>query len=133
MMNEDFRRVVGWIENGALGLTVGFALVGWAVGGPAVAAGVAAGGLVALANFKGLRWFASRAVFAGSKETVKGLAYIGGALRYLALSLVVWALVSSRLVDLVGLLVGLGVVSLAVVVAGLLHGLEASRSADVVG
>ncbi len=132
-MNEECLRLVGWIEKGALGLTAAFSLAGWALWGPDVAAGVAAGGVVGLANFKGLRRFAARAVVAAGKESVRGLAFVSGALRYLALSVVVWALVSSRLVDLVGLLVGLGVVSLAVIVAGLRHGLEASRSADVVG
>lgn len=132
-MSEECLRLVGWIEKGALGLTAVFSLAGWVVGGPAVAAGVAAGGLVALVNFKALRWFTARAVVSAGKKSVKGIALISGALRYLALSVVLWALVSSRLVDLVGLLVGLGIVSLAVIVAGLRHGLEASRSADVVG
>jgi len=73
-MSEECLRLVGWIEKGALGLTAVFSLAGWVVGGPAVAAGVAAGGLVALVNFKALRWFTARAVVSAGKKSVKGIA-----------------------------------------------------------
>lgn len=126
-MDKDLLLLVGSIEKWAVGLTAAFSLAGWVIGGGAVGAGVAVGGVVVLVNFKGLRFFTCRVALAAERRWAKVLTHVSIGVRYLALSGVFWVLIQHRWVDLTGLLVGLSVVSLAVTVAGVRHGLQASR------
>jgi len=129
-MGKEPLLLVGWIEKWALGLTACFSLAGWVVGG---VAGVAVGGLLATLNFRWLQFFTFRVVLTADRRLMKTLTHLSVAVRYLALAVVLWLLIKSPRVDLVGLLVGLSVVTLAVVVAGLLHSLRSSRPVDLAG
>lgn len=132
-MTEELQLLVGWVDRWVLGLTAGFSLVGWLLGGGTVGVGVAAGGLVAIFNFKWLQFFTFRVVLAAGGPWAKVLTHLGVAVRYLALSVILLALIKSQWVNLFGLLVGLSVVSLAVAVVGLFHGLQSSRSINPAG
>ncbi len=132
-MGKEPLLLVGWIEKWALGLTACFSLAGWVVGGVAVGASVAVGGLLATLNFRWLQFFTFRVVLTADRRLMKTLTHLSVAVRYIALAVVLWLLIKSPRVDLVGLLVGLSVVTLAVVVAGLLHSLRSSRSVDLAG
>ncbi len=124
--------LVGRIEKWAWALTAVFSVVGWIGGGFAFGAGVAAGGIVGILNFKWLHFFL-RLAMAADRRWAKLLAHLGTAVRYLALTAAVLVLIKTRWVNLFAMLVGLSVVSVAVIGAGLLHGLEASKPANQPG
>lgn len=120
------------VDKWALGLTALFSLAGWMVGGGAVGVGVAAGGVVAMLNFKWLLFFL-RIVFAADRRWAKVLTHLGVVVRYLALTVIVVLLIKSHHVNPLAVVVGLSIVSVAVVVAGLLHGLQSIRAAGQTG
>ncbi|MFQ6672272.1 MAG: hypothetical protein ACE5KY_03140, partial [Candidatus Tectimicrobiota bacterium] len=100
-MGKECQRLIGWIEKGAVGLTAVFALAGWVVGGGAACAGVVAGGLVALLNFKGLQLFAGRVVLAADGQWARALTQVSAVARYLALTGVVVVLIKIQWFDFV--------------------------------
>jgi hypothetical protein len=124
--------LAGRIERYALLLAAVCSLVGGIVGGVPVGGGIAAGALVGILNFKWLHFFL-RIVLVADLRWAKVLTHMGMAVRYLALTVVLLLLIKSGWVNLVAVLVGLSVVTVAVVGAGLMHGLQTSEPANQIG
>ncbi len=124
--------LVGRIERWAYTITVTLALAGTLLGGAAVGLGVVAGGLVGVLNVKWLHLFL-RIVLAADRRVAKVLTHLGILLRYLALTAVLLVILKTGWVHPVGVLLGVSVVVVAVVVAGLLHSLRSPEPADQPG
>lgn len=120
------------IEMWAWGMTVVLSALGYLLGGAAVGGGVAAGSVVAILNFKWLHFF-FRIAFAADRRWAKAFTHLGLASRYMALTAVVYLLIKTHWVNLLAVLAGLSVLTMAVVVVGLLHGMQSSRTADQTG
>jgi hypothetical protein len=131
-MMDEGALLVGRIERWAWALTAALSLGGFLAGGLAVGGGVAAGGAVGILNFRWLHFFL-RIVLVADLRWTKVLTHLGMAVRYLALTVVLLLLIKSGWVNLVAVLVGLSVVTVAVLGAGLMHGLQTSEPANQIG
>lgn len=131
-MMDEGALLAGQIERWALVLTAALSLAGFLAGGVAVGGGVAAGAIVGILNFKWLHFFL-RVVMSAGRQWAKVLTHLGTVIRYLALTVVLLLIIRSGWVNLLAVLVGLSVVTVAVVGAGLIHGLQTSEPANQAG
>ena len=104
---------VTWETGGAVAL---LSLVSGLVGGVAVAAGVGAGGLLAITNF---RWLSGRVLSVLDGAPAPGGWALGFGLRLAALAIATAALLATGIVHPLGVVVGLTVLPGALILRGL--------------
>jgi len=111
----SMRRITAYVVGGAA-LSTGLAFL---VGGPTVGLGAAVGGVYAIVNWVLMRWLGRRLLVASDRGRLF-LGLILGAKVLVAMA-VVWAILSTGIVDPIGFVMGLSAL-VAGVLGGTFHG-----------